>query len=334
MVKQLVKTMTRDAPGLHFRRGTGPVGAVRMFPDDATAEAWFAEVRWPNGPACPGCGSVRVQSGAAHKTMPYRCRERGCRKRFSVRTGTVMQASNLGYRVWAMAIHLFTTDLEPMSSMKLHRELDITQKSAWHLAHRLRKVFDANAGPFSGPAEVDETCMGGRRASMPKARREALTGRGAAGENATLGAKDRAAKRVSAGMAAGIDKETVGDSVSRHANAAAAAHGDDAAVHDSLSNPHESVNRSVQEHVRGDVHRNGIESLWSMFRRARKGILRKLPPKRLDSHVRGFAGKSDPWSPGTLDIMGAAVLGMSGEALEYGTLIAGNGLDSGARGWL
>ena len=68
-----------------------------MFPHDAAAEQWFIHVRWPQGPQC-GAGSHRVQSGAKHKTMPFRCR--ACRKRFSVRSGTVMQRSNLGYQVW------------------------------------------------------------------------------------------------------------------------------------------------------------------------------------------------------------------------------------------
>ena len=101
-----------------------------------------------------GAGSHRVQSGAKHKTMPFRCR--ACRKRFSVRSGTVMQHSNLGYQVWAMAIYLFMTSLKSVSSMKLHRDLNIAQNSAWHLSHRIRAaLFQAGTG-FAGPVEVDE----------------------------------------------------------------------------------------------------------------------------------------------------------------------------------
>ena len=73
-----------------------------MFPDDEAAEAWFASVRWPDGAACPRCGSDNVQDPTTHTTMRYR--RRSCRKFFSVRTGTVMEDSNLGYRVWALAI--------------------------------------------------------------------------------------------------------------------------------------------------------------------------------------------------------------------------------------
>ena len=115
--------------------------AMRMFPHDAAAEQWFIRVRWPQGPQCPHCGagSRRVQSDAKHKTMPFRCR--ACRKRFSVRSGTVMQHSNLGYQVWAMAIYLCMTSLKSVSSMKLHRDLNIAQNSAWHLSHRIRAAL-------------------------------------------------------------------------------------------------------------------------------------------------------------------------------------------------
>lgn len=323
--------MTYKAPGKHYRQGMSLIEAMRMFPNDAAAEAWFAEIRWPHGPACPECGSVRVQSGAAHKTMPYRCRERECRKRFSVRTGTVMQSSNLGYQVWAMGIYLFTTNLKSVSSMKLHRDLNITQKSAWHLAHRLRKVFEASGGPFAGPVEVDETYMGGRRANMPKAKREQLTGRGAVGKTTIIGVKDRDTKQVSARVVETADKPTVHGFIAEHTEAGATVYSDDALVYDSLPNPHASVNHTAQEYVRGEVHTNGVESFWSMLKRAHKGTFHKLSPKHLNRYVQEFAGKNNLRSLDTLDIMGAVVLAMNGKVLKYDTLIADNGFDSGAR---
>ena len=131
--------MARNAPGRHFRKGMSWVEVMRVFPDDAAAEAWFVKARWPEGIRCPFCDSDRVQEGTAHKTMPYRCR--GCRKRFSVKTGTVMQSSKLGYQIWALAGYIMTTNLKGAASMKLHRDLGITQKTAWHLAHRIRETW-------------------------------------------------------------------------------------------------------------------------------------------------------------------------------------------------
>lgn len=127
-----------------------------MFPDNETTEAWFVEKRWSKGIACSHCGSLNVQIGAKHK-MPFRCREKECRKRFSVSIGTVMERSNLDYQTWALGIYLHLTSLKSVPSMKLHRDLSITQKSAWHPAHRLREAFDLTGDAFGGPVEADET---------------------------------------------------------------------------------------------------------------------------------------------------------------------------------
>ena len=110
---------------------------------------------WPDGrPVCPYC-NVRNVTELKHPTMPYRCRV--CRKMFSLRTNILMQGSKLGYRVWAIAIYLMATNLKGISSMKLHRELGITQKSAWRLAHRIRRTFDQDSIKIDEPiVEFDE----------------------------------------------------------------------------------------------------------------------------------------------------------------------------------
>ena len=164
--------MAHKAPGKHYREGMSLVEIIRIFPDDAAAERWFTKVRWPDGAYCPHCGSVNVQDGTKHKTMPYRCRD--CRKWFSVKTGTVMQSSKLGLQVWAVATYLLTTGLKGQASMKLHRDLGITQKSAWHLAHRIRETWVKKNEPMAGPVEVDETYIGGK--DEEQAQREEAAG--------------------------------------------------------------------------------------------------------------------------------------------------------------
>ena len=119
------------------------------------------------------------------------------KKCFSVRTGTLMQSSNLDYQTWAMGIYLCLTSLKGVSSMKLHRGLNITQKSAWHLAHRLRKAMEHCDSSFTEPVEVDETYVGGLRPNMSNAKRKELApmGRGPSGKAAVVGVKDRDSKR-------------------------------------------------------------------------------------------------------------------------------------------
>lgn len=260
--------MTQAAPGKHYRKGLTLVQILRMFPDDATAEAWFVKSRWPNGVHCPHCDSDNIQSGASHPTMPFRCRK--CRKRFSVKTGTVMQSSNLGYQVWALAGYLMSTNLKGVSSMKLHRELGISQKAAWFMLHRLRLAFEAETGPFAGPVEVDETYMGGKRRNMSNAKRKELagTGRGAVGKTAIVGAKDRASNEVRAEVVDFVDGDTLQGFVRGHTQPGATLYTDEAKAYKGMPEfDHEAVNHSVSEYVRDQAHTNGMESFWSLLKR-------------------------------------------------------------------
>ncbi len=128
------------------------------------------------------------------------------------KTGTAMQSSKLGLRIWGIAIYLLSTELKGRASMKLHRDLGISQKAAWHLAHRLRVAWDdGTVNLFAGPMEVDEAYFGGKRANMSKAKRAELagTGRGPVGKAAVVGAKDRETNRVAARVVASVDRATL-----------------------------------------------------------------------------------------------------------------------------
>ena len=111
--------------------------------------------------------------------MPYHCKD--CRSYFSVKTNTPMQASNIPMRKWAIGIYLCITSLKSVSSMKLHRDLGISQKAAWFMMMRIREAWacDDDNEPFDGPVEFDETYFGGKRRNKSNAERKKLKGRGA-----------------------------------------------------------------------------------------------------------------------------------------------------------
>ncbi len=133
----------QKGPGKYYRIGMSLMECFQRFPDNATAEQWFVETRWPSGVQCPACASDNVQARPTRKPQPYRCRS--CRTDFSAKTGTLMQGSNLGFQTWVIALYLLTTGLKGTSSMKLHRDLGVTQKTAWHLAQRGRGSGDQQA---------------------------------------------------------------------------------------------------------------------------------------------------------------------------------------------
>ncbi len=325
--------MSKKATGKAHREGISMVELFRRFPDDATAEAWFVSRRWPEGIHCPHCGSMNVQTGAKHKTMPYRCREKKCAKRFSAKTGTVMEGSKLRFQVWMIATYLLSTSLKSVSSMKLHRDLNINQRSAWFLAHRLRVALANREGVFAGPIEADETYMGGRRTNMPKAKRKELTGRGTVGKTAVAGVKDRATNRVVAKVVPSTDSRTLQSFIRDHAGEDAVIYTDEHGAYAGLAADfeHEAVIHSVGEYVRGMAHTQGIESFWAMLKRAHKGTFHKVSPKHLQRYVDEFAGRHNVWDADTIDIMATFASGALGKRLRYRELIAGNGLPSGAQ---
>ncbi|MDE0126436.1 MAG: IS1595 family transposase [Bryobacterales bacterium] len=324
--------MAGTGPGKARREGIPLKKFFKLFPTDAAAERWFVKQRWPDGIWCPRCGSFNVQVGTTHKTMPYRCREKVCgRKFFSVKTGTVMEGSKIGYQDWLLATFLLNTSLKSVSSMKLHRDLGITQKSAWFLAHRVRSGMADGAGDFAGPVEVDETYMGGKRKKMSNAKRKTMTGRGPTGKAAVVGAKDRATNKVAAKAVDSTDKETLQGFVAEHADPNATVYTDEAKAYESLPHNHDAVKHSLKEYVRGSVHTNGVVSFWSMLKRAHKGTFHKMSPKHLQRYVDEFAGKHNIRELDTIRQIEAVADGMDGKRLTYKALIKENGRASSAR---
>ena len=321
--------MPSKAPGKAHREGITLIELARMFPDEEAAREWFENLVWPDGTRhCPECGSINTHE-CSHAKMPYRCRD--CRKYFSVKTGTVMANSKIPLLKWVYAIYLDTTSLKGVSSMKLHRDLGITQKSAWFMQQRIREAFDHQGPPvkFDGPVEVDETYVGGLERNK-HASDKLNAGRGTVGKTAIVGAKDRRTNEVRAEVVPATDAATLKSFVGDHAGDGAEVFTDEAAAYKGLPN-HSAVRHSVGQYVDGHIHTNGIESFWSMLKRAHKGVFHKMSPKHLQRYVNEFAGRHNIRELDTMAQMAAVTRGLVAKKLPYVRLIRDNGLSAGAR---
>ena len=311
------KRAKSKGPGRADRQGISLLKLTEMFPDEAAARQWFEEVRWAAGRYCGHCGSTRTHAVASGRPMPYRCSD--CRKYFSVRTGTPMQSSRLPLRKWVFAMYLMTTSLKGVSSMKLHRDLEITQKTAWYLGQRIRRSWDVAGLPMAGPVEVDETYVGGTEKTRHADQKRGTSG--VAGKAAVVGIRDRQTNRIAARPVARTDRRTLQGFIQEHAPAAVAVYTDD---HPSYRGTprHYSVQHGAGEYVRGRAHVQGVESFWATLKRAHKGVFHHFSVKHLHRYVTEFAGRHNVRDLDTIQQLTALAAGMTGKRLPYRDLIA------------
>ena len=307
-----------SGPGKSYRKGISLLSVVKKFDNEEKAERWFISQRWPNGVACPHCGDTNVASVASRKPQPYRCR--GCRKHFSVKTGTLLHSSKIPLSKWAIAFYLYSTSLKGVSSMKLHRDLDIAQKSAWYMAHRIRGMWNAQAEKFAGPVEVDETYIGGKERNKHESKK-LNAGRGTVGKTAVVGAKDRNTGKVSAQPVKSTVKSTLQGFVLDRTEEGAKVYTDEAAAYHDLPN-HEAVRHSAKEFVHSQAHTNGIESFWALLKRGYVGTYHNMSVKHIGLYVNEFAGRHNARPMDTADQMAAMVQGAHGKRMRYADLTA------------
>ena len=310
--------MGKSGPGKGYRKGITLIDAVGMFNTEDKAENWFIAQRWPDGIQCSHCEGFNISDQPGRKPQRFHCRD--CRKYSSVKTGTVLQASNIPLSKWAIAFYLYSTNLKGLSSMKLHRDLGITQKSAWHMAHRIREAWDVTTERFVGPVEADETYVGGKEANKHDSKK-LKAGRGMVGKTPVVGVRDRLTGQVATAVVNRTDRATLQRFVEGHTEPFSKVYTDEAVAYRGINREHESVAHGVREFVRGQAHTNGMESHWATLKRGYDGVYHQFSPKHLHRYVNEFEGRHNVRPLDTADQMTALAQGAVGKRLRYEDLI-------------
>jgi transposase-like protein len=254
--------------------------AIVYFSDPDNCLNYLAAKRWPNGVACPTCGTKDVIFLVNQRR--WKCRQAHAKPQFSVKVGTVMEDSPIGLDKWLAAMWQIVNCKNGISSYEVHRAIGISQKSAWFLDHRIR--FALGMGPtnkFSGQIEVDETFIGQKARNMhASARARKITGTGGHNKTAVMGILERGGK-VRTKVIGNTKKKTLQSEIREHVLAGSALFTDALKSYEGLDEfQHEVVDHAV-EYVRGEVHTNGLENFWSLVKRGLNGTYVSVEPFHL-----------------------------------------------------
>jgi transposase-like protein len=306
-----------------------PILAANHFQDETAAFAFVEAALWPNGPVCPHCNeTTRIKRLEGKATRPGLLKCNACRKQFTVRIGTIFESSHLALRLWLQVIHLMCASKKGISTRQIQRLLNCSMKTAWFLTHRIREMMAPVAtGPMGGEGkivEVDETYIGNKLGRKLKGKDHpgnikhtvvALVERG--GAVRSFHVKENMNKKVARDILfANVDKAS--DVVTDEAPFYPAPAANFA--------QHSTVNHSADEYVRGDIHTNTIEGVFSIFKRGMIGTYQQCGEQHLQRYLAEFDFRySNREKLGINDVSRAeiALKQAKGKRLTYRTTRAG-----------
>lgn len=268
------------------------------FKDEKTCVKYYEKLRWGGNPVCPHCGAEKPY----RTNRGYKCSYSECHKKFTVKVGTIFENSKISFRIWFAAIYLCTTSKKGISSVQLSTQLNITQKTAWFVLHRVREMLKDKAPQMVGNTnmvESDEAYIGGSEANRHKSKRLASPETGLANDGTkynkkkiVLGIIERKGKVVLKHIPA-AKEETLRNLIEKHVPFGARIITDEAIAYSNLNKTytHNTVNHSLRVYVDGDSHTNTIENFWSVLKRGIYGIYHQVSDKHLERYLNEFSGR-------------------------------------------
>lgn len=260
------------------------------FKDEQTCREYLEQQRWNGEPVCPFCNTknpYRTNRG-------FKCRNKECYKKFTVTVGTIYENSKVPLRTWFAAVYLCTSSKKGISSLQLHRQLGVTQKTAWFILHRIREMLRAKAPHMlKDVVEIDETLVGGKNKNRHADKKvKGSQGRSAKDKTPVLGAVQRGGKLVAVAVP-DTQAETLKPIIKKWVEDGSIMVTDEYRSYNELKRDylHVTVNHSEEEYVRGAFHTNTIEGFWSLFKRGIFGIYHNVSPKHLQRYVTEFESR-------------------------------------------
>lgn len=294
---------------------------VKAIPDEQAAIDHFTAIRWRNGEFCPLCGTTNIYHFSDNRT--HKCGS--CRKRFSIKVGTIFHGSKIPLQKWFMAIWMLTSHKKGIASTTLANDIDVTQKTAWFMLHRLRHAAttDSFNEPLDGMVEADETFIGGKERNKHRSKR---TGgkQGGAGKEVVFGMLDRDGdlRTVHTDNQRAYNVQGI---IGRNVEKGSVMLTDEHPSFVGLAQDyiHHTVNHSAGEYVRKFyIHTNGIESVWALLKRQILGIHHYVSPKHLSRYLDEMTWRFNRRDEGEGQRVNDLLAATEGKRIKYRQLTA------------
>ena len=311
-----------------MKEPTTLIEAIKYFSNLDVCIDFVVKLRWPNGVACPTCGSTDIRYIKTRHI--WECKAQHPKRQFSVKVGTIFEDSAIGLDKWLAAIWMIANAKNGISSYEIARGLGVTQKTAWFMMLRIRLAMSTDVGKLSGTVEADETYIGGKAKNMHKDKREkAIRGRGGMGKVAVMGLLERHGigdkpSKVQTKIISDTSRRTIPPAVRESVTSGSNLITDALYSYNDLDNDyiHEVIGHA-ESYVNGHVHTNGIENFWSLLKRAIRGTYVNIEPYHLTRYLDEETFRFNTRKTDDAGRFQSVVNGITGKRLTYNQLIGG-----------